>query len=96
MAYLVLSDEEQDVRLVRFLGQQEDDHALHVTNIERFTIMLANPALPPTYRQVIEDLLRDTHLRLNEVAHIMNATIAQLPPADRLQAAIARVKASRV
>lgn len=88
--YKCLSQEEQDEILVTFLKAQEMDLYCHQINLERYDAMLK--ALPDgEFRSRIQQLRDETESRIAEVTSILEATVAQLPPPDRLQAAVARV-----
>lgn len=90
--YTVLSQEEQDDTIVNFyLAQERDLHAL-VTSIERYERMLQ--ALPAgKWRDRIQALLEESLERKSEVESIIAATVSQLPPPDRLEAAKQRLQA---
>lgn len=90
MAYLVLSQDEQDDMLVETLMNQERDHYSHTVNLERYTSLLA--ALPDgAFKARIQNLRDETQSRLGEVNAIVEALTPQLPPPARITAAAQRL-----
>ena len=87
--YSLLDADEQDDLVVEFMRAQQRDHHSHTINLARYNTMLAG-ALPPAFRQRIEELRAETLERLAEVGAIMSAT--ELPPDARRTAALARIK----
>lgn len=91
-SFKVLDQEEQDRILAEFLWAQERDLYCHCINLERYDAMLRT--LPEgEWRNRIAQLREETAKRRAEVESIIAATLPQLPPEPRLQAAIAKVKA---
>ena len=94
MPYEILSQEEQDDIIMSFLLSQERDEYCHQLNLTRYEQMLT--VLPDgPWKQTITKYRDETNQRLAEVRSIIAATQAQLPPADRKQAAITRVRAKQ-
>ncbi len=92
MSYEILSQEEQDEIIVSYLHAQERDEFCHQLNMARFDAML--PSLPAgKFKERIAQLRNDTQERLVEVTGIKTATLAQLPPKERVDAAKARIAA---
>ena len=92
MEYQVLSQEEQDDIIVSFLLSQERDEFCHQLNLERYKQMLT--VLPEgAWKSQVTKLRDETSKRLEEVKSISAATIAQLPPAERIETAKQRLKA---
>jgi hypothetical protein len=91
MAYLVLSQDEQDDIIVQFLGAQERDQFCHALNQTRYEAM--GPALPDgDFKTRVQNLLETTIKAKAEVESIIAETTKQLPDQARIDAAIARVK----
>ena len=92
--FKVLTEEEQDEIIVEFLEAQERDLFSHTINLDRFERMLRKLPNGP-WRERIEELKRQTQERLMEVASIIEATLPQLPPPERIRAAKQRLLARR-
>lgn len=92
--FKVLSQEDQDEILVEFLEAQERDLFCHQINLERYQEMLETLE-PGPWRDRILQLKQETESRLEEVESIIEATLRQLPPPERLEAAKQRVKEKR-
>ena len=91
MDYQVLSQDEQDDIIVSFMLSQERDKYCHSLNLERYTEMLKTLEAGP-WRDRVTKLKDDTVSRLAEVDSIIAVTTPQMPPAERLAAAIARLQ----
>ena len=92
MSYEILTQGEQDEIVVEYLHAQERDEFCHQLNLARFNQMLSS--LPEgKFKERIAQLRNDTNERLNEVTGIKNATVAQLPSKERVDAAIGRIAA---
>jgi len=91
--YIFMTKEQEYDALLETHMSNERDHAIHVLNRDRFTMMLATLPEGP-FRQRIVKLLEETASRILEVESILDATIPQLPKtqAER-DAALARLKA---
>ena len=92
--FKVLTQEEMDDALVEFFEAQERDLFLHTINLERFERMLQTLPEGPWKGRIVE-LKRQTEERKEEVESIIDATLPQLPPLDRIQAAKQRLSAKR-
>ena len=91
MEHKVLSEEEKDEIIVSFLGAQERDEFCHQLNLDRYNQMLS--VLPEgEWKSQIAKLRDETAQRLDEVRSIIAATVPQLPPAERVQAAKGRLQ----
>jgi hypothetical protein len=89
--YRLLTQEEQDEIVATFLKAQERDLFTHRLNLQRFEAML--PSLPAgEFKQRIQQLRNETIERIGEVEAIIEKTLPQAPPVERMQAAIARVE----
>jgi hypothetical protein len=89
--YQLLTQEEQDEIIATFLKAQERDLFTHRLNLQRFEAML--PSLPAgEFKQRIQQLRNETIDRIGEVEAIIEKTLPQAPPVERMQAAIARVE----
>ena len=89
--YRLLTQEEQDEIVATFLKAQERDLFTHRLNLQRFEAML--PTLPPgEFKDQIQRLRNETIARIGEVEAIIEKTLPQAPPVERMQAAIARVE----
>ena len=89
--YRLLTQEEQDEIVATFLKAQERDLFTHRLNLQRFETML--PTLPPgEFKQRIQQLRSETIERIAEVEAIIEKTLPQAPPVERMRAAIARVE----
>jgi hypothetical protein len=90
MAFILLSQDEQDEIHAAFLASQERDLFCHQINAERYAEMLKT--LPAgTFRTRIEGLKQDTLSRIDEVTRIIDASAALLPSVEKLIAAKERV-----
>lgn len=90
MAYKTLTDNQQDEILVSTLAAQEVDLFSHETSITRYETMLKT--LPEgKFRIRIENLLKETKSRRDEVQAIIDATIPQLPSDQRVMSAVGRL-----
>ena len=95
MAYVVLSQDEQDEIITAFMLTQERDHFTHTVNQNRYIALTASlPAGP--FLDRIKQLQSETESRLAEVNAILADTLPQLPPLLQRDAAIARLKAKGV
>lgn len=92
MAYVVLTEDDQDDMIVAFMLAQERDQFLHTVNKARYVALNASLA-PSVFKTRIETLLNETNSRLTEVDAILAETVGQLPNAARRNAAITRLKA---
>jgi len=91
MAYLTLSQDDQDDVLVAFMHSQENDSYSHTVNQQRYREMLRT--LPDgAFKIRIQELLNQTNARLAEVTSIIENTTPQMPPQARIAAALARLK----
>ena len=91
MEFRFLNQEERDEIIVEFFKAQERDAFCHMINLQRFDDMLRK--LPPgKWRDTIQTLRDQTQERLNEILSIIEATIPQLPPQERIQAALERLE----
>jgi hypothetical protein len=89
--YQLLTQEEQDEIIAAYLKAQERDLFTHRLNLERFEAML--PTLPAgQFKQRIQQLRNETLDRIAEVEAIIEKTLPQAPPLERMRAAIARVE----
>jgi 3-methyladenine DNA glycosylase/8-oxoguanine DNA glycosylase len=89
--YQLLTQEEQDEIIAAYLKAQERDLFTHKLNLQRFDAML--PSLPAgEFKQRIQQLRNETVERIAEVEAIIEKTLPQAPPVERMQAAIARVE----
>jgi ferritin-like metal-binding protein YciE len=89
--YQLLTQEEQDEIIATFLKAQERDLFTHRLNLQRFEAML--PSLPAgEFKQRIQQLRNETIDRIAEVEAIIEKTLPQAPPVERMQEAIARVE----
>jgi 3-methyladenine DNA glycosylase/8-oxoguanine DNA glycosylase len=89
--YQLLTQEEQDEIIATYLKAQERDLFTHRLNLQRFEAML--PGLPAgEFKQRIQQLRNETIDRIAEVEAIIEKTLPQAPPVERMQAAIARVE----
>ena len=89
--YRLLTQEEQDEIIAVYLKAQERDLFTHKLNLQRFEAML--PSLPNgEFKQRIQQLRNETIERIAEVEAIIEKTLPQAPPVERMQAAIARVE----
>jgi hypothetical protein len=91
--YHILSEDEKDDMIASTLLSQERDDFSHATNIDRYEEMLKDPNMPAKFRSRVEELLSETRNRLAEVRTIENALEKELPAANRLNAAVARLHA---
>lgn len=86
----ILSDEEKDNIIVEFMESQERDLYCLELNEERYAKMLKT--LPPgKWKDRITQLHAETVERKTEVESIIAATAGQLPTAERIAAAKARL-----
>jgi hypothetical protein len=92
MEYTILSQDEQDEIIVAYLMAQERDAFCHNLNLERFERMIPSVAEGP-WKERITHLRDETKQRLSEVQSLIEATRGQLPPADRINKARARIAA---
>jgi ferritin-like metal-binding protein YciE len=91
--YQLLTQNEQDEIIATFLKAQERDLFTHRLNLQRFEAML--PSLPAgEFKQRIQQLRNETIGRIAEVEAIIEKTLPQAPPVERMRAAIARVEQS--
>lgn len=90
MAFVTLSQNEQDDILVRTFKAQETDLFTHQTNKTRLEDMLLILA-PGPFRESIVNLLSQTDARISEVQAIVDSTAKQLPDAARIAAALSRI-----
>jgi ferritin-like metal-binding protein YciE len=89
--YQLLTQEEQDEIVAAFLKAQERDLFTHRLNLQRFEAML--PSLPAgEFKQRIQQLRNETIDRIAEVEAIIEKTLPQAPPVERMKAAITRVE----
>jgi ferritin-like metal-binding protein YciE len=89
--YQLLTQDEQDEIIAAFLKAQERDLFTHRLNLQRFEAML--PSLPAgEFKQRIQQLRNETIDRIAEVEAIIEKTLPQAPPVERMRAAIARVE----
>jgi 3-methyladenine DNA glycosylase/8-oxoguanine DNA glycosylase len=89
--YRLLTQEEQDEIIAAYLKAQERDLFTHKLNLQRFEAML--PSLPAgEFKDQIQRLRNETIARIGEVEAIIEKTLPQAPPVERMQAAIARVE----
>lgn len=95
--YQVLTQDEQDDILTEFLHVQEQDLFCHNLNRERYENILADKDLEAgAFKNRITDLYNTTLDRINEVTTIINSSLKQLPPADRLAASISRLQTKKL
>ena len=89
--YRLLTQEEQDEIIAMYLKSQERDLFTHRLNLQRFEAML--PSLPAgEFKQRIQQLRNETIDRIAEVEAIIEKTLPQAPPVERMRAAIARAE----
>lgn len=93
--FKVLSQDEQDDIVVEFLLAQERDLFCHQLNAERFTNMDIEAIKDQKLKSHMGQMVSDTDSRIEQVQGIVDATQRQLPPKNRLDAAIARVRAKQ-
>ena len=93
-AYQVLSQGDQDDITVSFMLSQEQEKYCLELNLQRYEKMLRTLEAG-TWRVQIEKLQTDSTSRLAEVNSIVEATKAQMPSAERISAAVARLQASQ-
>ena len=91
--YRVLSQDKCDETVVSFYHEQENTHYCHMLNKERYESILRLKCLNDGFHQRIATLLGETKQRLEEVEIILMATKMQLPSEERIEAALARLKA---
>lgn len=90
--YVALTEEEQDDIMAAFILSQEQDHYTHTVNLERYEKMLQD--MPHgKWKERIEQLKAQIEERLAEVNSIIAASATQIPPEQRLQAALTRIRA---
>lgn len=88
--YTVLDANEQDDIVVSFMLAQEKDKYCHEINLARYDSMLV--VLPDgDWKKRVSGLRSDTVQRLTEVNSIIEATKAQMPSTDRIEAAKLRL-----
>lgn len=92
MEYLTLTEEEKHDMMVQFLQAQERDHYWHNVNRDRYTAILADSSVNPTFRKRIQQLLNETEERIHEVTHLMDKTKAALPAEEHVEAAKMRLR----
>lgn len=91
MAYLVLTQDEQDDMIVQTLLAQERDHFAHTLNQERYAEILKSRPADDPFAVRVQQLHDETVSRLAEVNAIVDALTPQLPDAGRIVAAVARI-----
>ena len=88
--YRVLSQEEQDDIIVAYMLSQERDKYCHELNLARYAAM--ERSANGDWGDRISKLKAETEVRLAEVNSVIAETEKQLPPQERLEAAIIRLK----
>ena len=88
--YRVLSQEEQDDIIVAYMLSQERDKYCHELNLARYNAM--ERSANGDWGDRINKLKAETEVRLAEVNSVIAETEKQLPPRERLEAAIIRLK----
>ena len=91
--YTLLTEEEQDLRIVETMKAQQMDHLLFTKDLERFQSML--PTLPDgDLKTKIQNEIPVLQSRIDEVESIIDALNTQMPPTQaRIDAAIATINA---
>ena len=92
MPYQILDKDEQDDIIVSFILSQERDKFCHELNLARYGKILLS-ATEGEWKNKITQLRTDTSKRLNEVTSIIEASKTDMPSAERIVAALARLKA---
>jgi hypothetical protein len=89
--YQLLTQDERDEIIATYLKAQERDLFTHRLNLQRFEAML--PTLPPgEFKDRIQQLRNETIARIGEVEAIIEKTLPQAPPVERMRAAVERVE----
>lgn len=91
--FQVLSQDEQDDIMTNFLLAQERDLFCHQTSLARYDAMLVSLPDGP-FKTRIQGLRTDTQSRIDEVNAIIAASQNQIPPSERLQAAMSRLSST--
>ncbi|MDD3474320.1 MAG: hypothetical protein PHP08_00270 [Candidatus Dojkabacteria bacterium] len=90
--YKTLTQDEKDDVIVSFLHQQEIDHYCHSINKERYEKLLSDNKLPEgTFKENIQNLMKELESRITEVERIIENTKSQLPSQERIESAIVRM-----
>jgi hypothetical protein len=90
----LMSDEEKDDVIVSFMRGQEQDRYCLLLNRDRYDAMLK--VIPEgKWRDQIEELHQQTLSRLEQLDSIIAASLPQMPPDERVQAAMARITAKK-
>jgi hypothetical protein len=92
MKYMVLTQDDQDEIMQQFLEAQERDLFCFRVNLERYDNIIKS-SVSAAFGKRITQLRAETLSRIEEVEAIISASDAQIPPAERLSAAKARVAA---
>ena len=93
MAYLVLSQAEQDDIIVGFMLSQERDKFCHELDLARYNKLLQDVE-EGEWKNRVAKLHDDTAKRLAEVNSIIEASLSDLPPLSRIEAAKLRLEAN--
>lgn len=93
MAFLVLTQDEQDEILVDYLRAQERDLFTHGINVERFEAILTTQIADADWEAKLIGLRDEGMSRIREVQGIIDATVPQLPSQARIDVALAAIKA---
>ncbi|KKN16221.1 hypothetical protein LCGC14_0978140 [marine sediment metagenome] len=91
MDYQIMTVDEQDDIKVSFLLSQERDAYCHGLNLERYDAMLGTLE-DGKWKTRVAKLRDETVERLGEVTSTIEATLPQMPPAQRIQAAKLRLE----
>lgn len=92
--YRAMSVEDQHAILAQTLISQEQDFYIHSVNLERYALLLLDPALASedtAFAKRIRQLHTETGMRLQEVRLILVALHRQLPEKALLEAALKRL-----
>ena len=92
MPYQILDKDEQDDIIVSFMLSQERDQFCHEINLARYDKILLNET-EGEWKNKVTKLRADTSQRLKEVMSIISASKANMPSAERIATALARIKA---
>jgi hypothetical protein len=91
--YKTLTQEEKDDVIVSFLHQQEMDHLCHSINKVRYDKILTDRSIPDDeFKQNIQKLRDEVVLRISQVEKIIEHTVDQLPPQEKIKASVDRAK----
>lgn len=89
--YKTLTQEEKDDVIVSFLHQQEMDHLCHSINKERYEKILSDKdIIDSEFKKNIQKLKDEVEIRIFEVEKIIEHSIKQLPPIERIKPSVYR------